>query len=183
MRPRMNIDVDLVVADTLPMWLDWFKENSRDNVEFDFSWHDGSYHLGKTMKNYMDRDPHDFWRQRDLYDYAEPMANSEEVIWAASEKFDIRFITDSLPEHTHSKNKFLFRHFECYEEIIHAPASEKWEHEADVWVEDRVDTLDNLTETQPNCKVFHMVNDMNRSFEVFRAIRVDNWKEISRRIL
>ena len=29
MRPRMNIDVDLVVADTLPMWLDWFKREQQ----------------------------------------------------------------------------------------------------------------------------------------------------------
>lgn len=177
----MNVDVDLVVVDTLYEWLKWFKENSRDNIDFDMSWHKDSYHLSNTMKKYMDRDPEDFWRQNDLYDNLYPMEGAQEVLGALSYRYDIRFVSHSTHEHKHSKNNFLARFFN-HDGVYHVEADEKWEFAADVWVEDRISTLDTLVGTQPSCKVFHMVNDLNKSFEVFGAKRVSNWYEIARHL-
>jgi len=178
----MNVDVDLVVADSLPVWLQWFKKNSRDNIDFDFSWHDGPYHLSKTMKKHMDIDPEEFWRTPDLYDYVDPMTGSEEVLRDLSEEYDIRFITHSIYEHKQSKNLFLERHFPFNDGVYHVEAEEKWEFDADVWVEDRVDTIETLVQTQPDCHVFHMVNDLNKNYQVFGATRVFNWRQISARL-
>jgi 5'(3')-deoxyribonucleotidase len=179
----MNVDVDLVVADALPCWLNWFKENSRDNIEFDFEWHKESYHLSKTMKLHMDIDPEKFWWQKSLYNTMPIMKYSSIVLSKLSEYYEIRFITCSHNQDKDSKNRFIMRYFPFHSGIYHIPAEEKWEFEADVWVEDRVSTLDSITLSQPNCKVFHLLNDMNRKFIVKDAIRVDDWREIGRRLL
>jgi len=182
-RKTMNVDVDLVVADALPCWLDWFEENSRDNIKFDLKWHKESYHLSRTMKDYMDIDPEQFWRQPNLYDTIPVMEHSPTVLNKLSEFYEIRFITSSGSQDKASKNRFIDRHFPFNSGVYHIPAEEKWEFDSDVWVEDRISTLDTLTDTQPNCKVFHLLNDMNRSFIVQDAIRVDDWREIGRRLL
>lgn len=176
----MNVDVDLVVVDTLSTWLQWFKENSRDNIDFNMSWHNGSYHLSQTMREHMDIDPDDFWRQDKLYDNAYPMDGAVDVLKRLSERYEIRFISHSMAEHKHSKSNFLARFFEFHDGVYHVDADEKWEFAADVWVEDRVSTLDTLVQTQPDCTVFQMVNDMNREFIVQGAKRVTNWYDIAR---
>ncbi len=179
----MNVDVDLVVADALPAWLEWFKENSRDNISFDFKWSKSSYDLQEAMSPFMDIDPMDFWRQKDLYNKISPMKDAARILEALSEKYRIRFVTDSHPMHRQSKNDFLARNFTFDSEVYHVPSSEKWEFDADVWIEDKVETLDTLTQTQPDCEVFHMVNDLNRDYRVEGALRVSGWTEIARRLL
>jgi 5'(3')-deoxyribonucleotidase len=135
------------------------------------------------MRRFMDGDPQQFWKNENLYASVKPFHNSQKVLEILNNSYDIRFYSDSHPEHRLSKLRWIDNHYPYHCGLNHVIAEEKPLYAGDVWVEDRTDTVESLTQSQPGATIFHMVNDINRKSIVFGAIRVDNWTEIGRHLV
>lgn len=104
----VGIDVDLTVVDMITPWLQWYNQETGENLTLD-DLKGYEYHIQDLMTKH--KNPLSFWEKEDLYDNLSPMPEVKKYIDNLSKYFKIVFISSCFPGHYKSKENFLKRYF------------------------------------------------------------------------
>lgn len=141
---RILVDVDAVVADLIPIWLDMYNKDYGDKLEVKdiFKW--GIHEIvkpecGESIFNYLERP--------ELYDNVKPIDGAiSSIRWLRQHSYDVRFVTSGVLE---SKIRWLGRHgLLIGENHLYSPdvvvAHDKSIIIADIMIDDNVKNCENF---------------------------------------
>ena len=136
----IGIDVDLTIVDMITPWLQWYNQETGENMTFeDLKEHE--YHLQDLMVCH--KNPLSFWDKEDLYDNLNPIPEAKKYIDKLSEHFEIVFVSSCFPGHYKSKENFIKKHFP-YADFI-ATHSKKY-IDVDYFIDDYKKYIDEVYE-------------------------------------
>jgi 5'(3')-deoxyribonucleotidase len=108
-------DVDLTIVDSSAMWFKYL-ENIAHKKYFQMYYlePDGdkiNYDLSVYYPELTKQECFSFWKNPHLYDNAEPIIGSVDVLTNLDERFHVTFASMAKPEHYLSKYNFIKKHF------------------------------------------------------------------------
>ena len=141
------VDVDGTVVNPYHLWWSWMEHITKESKSFPSLDEPIEYNLSEYFSeefSQIGRDPMDFWRGDNLYDFLSPIEGSVEVLWSLFEKgFKIHFASHCKGGHMKSKVNFLKRHFPM--NAFYA-TQEKEGLVCDIIIEDRVDIINRFSD-------------------------------------
>ena len=167
MKKRIALDMDEVIADVEPKFLDLYEKEFGHRPPKETYWGKKLYHLEGAMKI------RDFLHDKGFFRDLPVMEDSQEVIQELSEHFEF-FITTAAMEFKYSfedkydwlKDHFPFIH---WKNIVFL--GDKSILRADYMIDDNGFNLKTFTGTKLLYTAYHNINESE-------YIRVNNWKEI-----
>jgi len=169
----IGLDVDLTLVDTLTPWLEWYKFKTGSDLSHILEEQkDHGFNIQDLMVSH--NSPLDFWKQSDLYDTLEPIADCIDVVSELQKDHDVIFISYCFPEHIESKVSFLNRFFGP--NIKFVDTKHKEYIKMDLMIDDHGVFLEKIKGLQPNCKVIQKMTPINSLSELVDDSFV-NWKE------
>lgn len=169
---RILVDVDSVVADLMPEWLQLYNEAYDDSLAQDqiLGWE-----IDKFVKPECGKDIYKFLHLSDLYDKVKPIDGAlSSIHWLSHHGYDVRYATSGVQE---AKIRWLGRNgFLMGEHWMFSPdvivASDKSVIKGDILVDDNVKNCDNFSG-----KSILFAQPWNSNFvgEYFRA---ENWPDV-----
>lgn len=166
----LAIDIDEVVVNTWPLWLDWAnavtgKSLSPEDVNF-------AYDLRPFFPEF---DALDFWRQNYLYEMISPRPNCVKALQAINNMgVDIGFVSYCKAGHFASKCRFIKKHFPYYK-FINA-TKEKGYTLCDIAIDDR---NKHLNQFRDNVSLIKFETPYSQDVELNKAVAVvSNWSQV-----
>ena len=136
------VDVDCTVVRTDILWWDWLQKKIGRTEPFPEDCVK-PYNIGEMFDLPDGLNPHDFWKQRDLYDGLEPIQGSVDALrYAYDSGYKVAFVSVIDGDHGKSKYAFLKRHFPFLSGVLYT--REKHLVGADVLIDDRRSNLHRL---------------------------------------
>ncbi|QHJ85719.1 MAG: hypothetical protein [Cystoviridae sp.] len=151
---RFGIDIDITLVETEVEWWKWLhdygnyysysdilREAQKEGGKLD-------YNLAKYFHDFQDKcenDPHNFWKQDNLYDQLSPLPDSVNVVKKLVDAgHEIVFISYCQGNHMSSKVRWLKKHFPFVKMGVNGGflhTKEKHLVDVDVMIDDRIDNL------------------------------------------
>lgn len=169
------VDVDMTLVDSVSGWLRWFEIRSGRNIE------PTRYHLEEIMKDYINEDPLNYWRQPDMYKSLNPYAKSVETIRKlVDEGFDLVFVTWS-PYHGQikAKDEWLAEHYGSDIPVVHTDM--KHYIDCDIMIDDNEWMIRDVLGRRPRTEILKMETTMNANYHgehPQRVLTMKNWEDI-----
>jgi len=164
-------DVDETVAPAVKKWIKWYENLVGGDLKPLLRTDGRANDLLELMHNH--NNPLEFWRDSELYHGMKPRRNSVEVLGRLSARYDIVFVSNSMPEHSHSKEMFLKKHFPFHSGYI--ATVEKRFIKAAVFIDDYKTYLRAVKEYQPECECIHIKTFLSNESDEFPLLE---WLEI-----
>ena len=177
-------DVDLTIVDSSAMWFKYL-ENIAHKKYFQMYYlePDGdkiNYDLSVYYPELTKQECFSFWKNPHLYDNAEPIIGSVDVLTNLDERFHVTFASMAKPEHYLSKYNFIKNHFgdkmQCSWSFV--STHEKGQSlKADLVVDDRVNFHNQFDNTV--LKVLYRTNYTQDEKMIQKPdLHTNNWYEI-----
>lgn len=179
----IGIDVDSTIVDTLNPWFQWMEKvlgkEKYKKLRDEFEASDELYALDGIMEKFFkdtNKNPMDFWRQKDLYDNLKPFDDALEYIEKLHKDTgsEILFISKMAPEHAESKIKFLRKYFPYYFDIMNG--RRKFLIYMDYFIDDHLKYISEMRKYRPEVFCFAIETPLNRV--VKENIKFWKWDEI-----
>ena len=160
-KPILMVDVDDTVVPSVREWVEWYHDLTGHELTHDLRTNGKTNDILDLMHKH--RDPLEFWKQPRLYQAMQPRSGSVEVLREMAEHFDIIFVSASMPEHTHSKEMFLTKHFGFHKGFI--STGTKQFVRADYFIDDYKKYLRDVQQYQPDCKCIQIRTKLSNEGE------------------
>lgn len=149
---RLGIDIDITLVETGVEWWKWLSDCGTYGLPYSISEYEiegkFDYNLGNYFPKYEEMtgsNPHDFWKQANLYDYLSPLPHSVNIIKRLADAgHEIVFISHCQGNHMSSKVGWLKKHFPFIKMGVNGGflhTKEKHLVDVDVMVDDRINNL------------------------------------------
>lgn len=189
-RFTIGIDCDLTVVDpvtTKEGWFTWLNTISGNHYksfqEFYENNLDSKGQIDYNLVNYFPEVTYSegfaFWRQHNLYDKMKPFEDAVNVINELALDYNILFVSKCQSGHFKSKVKFLKEHFNMPKERFGFNAThEKGFSSADVFIDDRILHLNQITNPKTAKVLFKAIFKQDEELKKPVDLHTDDWYSI-----